>query len=284
MPHPPAATRRPAVARTSVPRRSPRPAPTPSDRRRIPAAPFLGVAAVAAVALLAFVMVPAVGGLFSNTRNDTDTSAKGQAVAEWRAPRTALVERLSGAGSTVAAQAENPPHYLDLGTTKTGEGRVSFSAVGDNLFNENLLDIADAAAGVAGDGKYGFDGFYRKIKKKIASYDISFVNQETTLGGPDRYGYNGYPSYNTPDALAPVVAKVGWDVVTTNSNHVRHLGPRDRTRPRRLERSAGQAPHYRQLCQRGRPTGSAHRELQRPAHRVSFLQLRPKWLYPGRPA
>lgn len=191
---PPAATRWSAVTRTSVPRRSPRPAPAPSARRRIPAAPFLGVAAVAAVALLTFVMVPAVGGLFSNTRNDTDTSAKGQTVAEWRAPRTALVERLSGAGSTVAAQAENPPRYLDLGTTKTGEGRVSFSAVGDNLFNENLLDIADAAAGVAGDGKYGFDGFYRKIKKKIASYDISFVNQETTLGGPDRYGYNGYPS------------------------------------------------------------------------------------------
>ncbi len=219
MPRPPAEARRPAVARTSTPRRTPRPAPAPSARRRIPPAPFLGVAAVAVVALFAFVMVPAVGGLFSNTRNDTDTSAKGQTVAEWRAPRTALVERLSGVGSTVAAQAKNPPRYLDLGTTKTGEGRVSFSAVGDNLFNENLLDIADAAAGVAGDGKYGFDGFYRKIKKKIASYDISFVNQETTLGGPDRYGYNGYPSYNTPDALAPVVAKVGWDVVNTNSNH-----------------------------------------------------------------
>lgn len=213
---PPAATRWSAVARTSASRRAPRPAPAPPARRRIPAAPLLGVAVVA---LLAFVMVPAVGGLFSNTRNDTDTPAKGQTVAEWRAPRTALVERLSGVGSTVAAQAENPPRYLDLGPTKTGEGRVSFSAVGDNLFNENLLDIADAAAGVAGDGKYGFDGFYRKIKKKIASYDISFVNQETTLGGPDRYGYNGYPSYNTPDALAPVVAKVGWDVVNTNSNH-----------------------------------------------------------------
>lgn len=214
--HAPVVARRPAASRVpTAARRAPRPAPAHRPRPRIPMAPVL----VIAVALLAFAALPAVGGLFSNARNDAEVPTEGRGLSTWHAPRAALAERLSAVGANIAAQAGNPPRYLDLGTTGTGEGRVSFSAVGDNIYNKNLLEIADAAAGAIGDDEYAFDGFYRKIKKKVASYDISFINQETTLGGPDRYGYNGYPSFNTPDSLAKAVAKVGWDVVGTNSNH-----------------------------------------------------------------
>ena len=66
---------------------------------------------------------------------------------------------------------------------------------------------------------YDFTGFYEHIAPAIRSYDIAFVNQETTLGGPDAYGYNGYPSYNTPDSMADAVADAGWRVVSTNTNH-----------------------------------------------------------------
>ena len=208
-------SQKPTYRRAPKTPRRPVPRPVSGDPHRL-VIPALGALAVA---LIAFAVVPAVGGLFSDSRNDTKTPGEGQSVAVWGAPRAALVDELGAVGANVAAQAANPPRYLDLGTTDTGCGRVSFSAVGDNLYNENLLEIADAAAGAAGDGEYAFDGFYRKIKKKIASFDISFVNQETTLGGPDRYGYNGYPSYNTPDSLAKAVAGVGWDVVNTNSNH-----------------------------------------------------------------
>lgn len=136
-----------------------------------------------------------------------------------------------GSSAVAAADASSPTsatsrkddpslHVLDAGrTTKTGDGRATFSAVGDNLFNANLLELADAHAGSIGDDQYDFAPFYRHIKSLVRSFDISFINQETTLGGPDRYSYNGYPSYNTPDSLADAVADVGWRVVCTNSNH-----------------------------------------------------------------
>lgn len=108
--------------------------------------------------------------------------------------------------------------------TDSGTGRVTFSAVGDNIANENLLELADAAAGETSDDQYDFNAFYDGIRDAVQSYDISFINQETTLGGPDRYGYNGYPSYNTPDSLADAVVAAGWDVVSLDSNHTYDTG------------------------------------------------------------
>lgn len=80
---------------------------------------------------------------------------------------------------------------------------MSFSAVGDNLMNENLLELADGWGGSAGDGAYDFSPFYSEVAPVIqGSYDVSLINQETTLGGNDEFDYVGYPSYNTPDSLA----------------------------------------------------------------------------------
>ncbi|MGN0076800.1 MAG: CapA family protein [Parafannyhessea sp.] len=101
----------------------------------------------------------------------------------------------------------------------SGSGRVSLCAVGDNLANLNTLQYADSWAGTEGDGTYDFSPLYAHVRKKIRSYDIAFVNQETTLGGTAKFGYLGYPSYNTPDSMARAVAGAGFDVVNTNSNH-----------------------------------------------------------------
>lgn len=108
--------------------------------------------------------------------------------------------------------------------TASGNGRVTFSAVGDNIANENLLELADAASGELGDDQYDFHSFYDGIRDVVRSYDIAFINQETTLGGPDRYGYNGYPSFNTPDSMADAIVDAGWDVVSINSNHTYDTG------------------------------------------------------------
>lgn len=151
-------------------------------------------------------------------------------------PASAPVE-LTGAARGIAGALEIPPEQSTLQVrsggarvltpgraTATGTGRVTFSAVGDNLANENLLTIADAASGATGDGQYDFNAFYDGIRDEIQGYDIAFVNQETTLGGPDRYGYNGYPSYNTPDTMADALIAAGWDVISLNTNHTYDTG------------------------------------------------------------
>lgn len=109
-------------------------------------------------------------------------------------------------------------------------GKVSFCAVGDNLINESgdytadLLGLADAWSGETGDGAYDFSPFYAQLKKKISSYDIALINQETVLGGTDEFDYQGYPSYNTPDEVAQAVADAGFDVVNCNTNHTYDMG------------------------------------------------------------
>lgn len=146
------------------------------------------------------------------------------------APATALGRGLARGIAVPPDQASlraQAPDAVVLGAgsaTASGEGRVSFSAVGDNIANANLLELADAAAGDVGDDQYDFNAFYDGIRDAVQSYDISFINQETTLGGPDRYGYNGYPSFNTPDSMADAIAAAGWDVVSINSNHTYDTG------------------------------------------------------------
>lgn len=119
-------------------------------------------------------------------------------------------------GSVTLRAGQDDVHTIatsDRPGSNTQPNTATFLAVGDNLMNQNLLDIAHT-----GDS-YNFQPFYDHMRNKIASYNIAFVNQETTLGGTDHFGYSGYPSYNTPDTMADALSYAGFNLVNTNSNH-----------------------------------------------------------------
>lgn len=199
VPHP-RASRRPA----SVPQlrgTSRRPAPRATASALV-GAPRAALAAVVLAIVLIVVVVRAISSCAAKP-----------------APEPAQTDR--PATTAPAYDASVSTVLLDEGrTTGSGDGRMSFSAVGDNLANENLLELADRWAGSAGDGAYDFSPFYTEVKPIIqGSYDVSFINQETVLGGTGRFGYMGYPSYNTPDSMADAVADAGWRVVNIDSNH-----------------------------------------------------------------
>ena len=98
--------------------------------------------------------------------------------------------------------------------------RLTFSAVGDNLANDNILALADSWAGSPGDGAYDFSPFYAEVAPVVRDgYDVSFINQETVLGGTETFDYMSYPSYNTPDSMADAVVAAGWRVVNLGTNH-----------------------------------------------------------------
>lgn len=173
---------------------------------------YLPVAVCAAAVVL---VLWGIGSAVSGAMGKEEFTATQKVVASGTAKRLSAAIKSARKNSTNADTV-----VLDAGrTTKTGDGKVTFSAVGDNLANQNIIDLANSNTGSTTDGAYDFTPFYKDIKKKVKSYDISFVNQETTLGGDDAYGYNGYPSYNTPDSMADAVADTGWRVVNTNSNH-----------------------------------------------------------------
>lgn len=104
-----------------------------------------------------------------------------------------------------------------LPTQETKEQRVSFLAVGDNLMHKKLLDDARQ------NGTYDFTPYYSHIKSFISKADLSFVNQETVLGGK-KFGYSGYPLFNTPDEMAEALNDTGFDIVNGSNNHVLDQG------------------------------------------------------------
>ena len=128
---------------------------------------------------------------------------------------TALLAPDSGGGtpaSTAGSDAGQP------GAQQSGEQRVSFVAVGDNLPEAVLGSYADACAGEAGDGQYDYRPLYQHVKPYIEAADLAYMKQETHLGGDD-IGPRGWPSFNTTDAMADAVVDTGFDLVASASNH-----------------------------------------------------------------
>lgn len=101
-----------------------------------------------------------------------------------------------------------------------GLQRVSFVAVGDNLLDDEICDYALSCGN--GDS-YDFTPIYAPIKQLVESADLSYISQETHLGG-EELGVHGYPSFNTPDNLAPTLTDTGFDLVALASNHCYDYG------------------------------------------------------------
>lgn len=121
-----------------------------------------------------------------------------------------IIKILLAALFIVGCQSKEKPVKKDPPVEK--KDQVSFVAVGDNLMHERLMDVAK------GENGYDFTPYYRNIQQYIKKADLSFVNQETILGG-DELGLTGFPFFNTPEAMAENLSDVGFDIVNGSSNH-----------------------------------------------------------------
>lgn len=90
--------------------------------------------------------------------------------------------------------------------------------VGDMLMHERIIE-----SGKKEDGTYNFDHLFSHVAEFISEADLAIVNQETIMGGPS-YGYTGYPSFNSPYALADAEVKAGFDVLLLATNHTLDKG------------------------------------------------------------
>lgn len=95
---------------------------------------------------------------------------------------------------------------------------IQIVMVGDMLMHEPIIK-----SGLGENGVYNFDHLFQNVKEYIEEADLAIANQETMMGGP-AYGYTGYPSFNTPYALADAEAKAGFDVLLFATNHAMDKG------------------------------------------------------------
>ena len=103
--------------------------------------------------------------------------------------------------------------------------RLSFIAAGDNVIHPCIyMDAerraaAQVAAGEKNIRKYNFKPTYIDVADYIASFDLAFINQETLMAG-EKYGYSGYPTFNSPRDLGYDLVEMGFDIVNIANNHM----------------------------------------------------------------
>lgn len=72
-------------------------------------------------------------------------------------------------------------------------------------------------------GEYDFSYVFDDISYYTKTADITIGSLETSFAGVER-GYSNYPTFNSPDALAYAIKKIGVDVLSTAGNHCLDMG------------------------------------------------------------
>lgn len=94
--------------------------------------------------------------------------------------------------------------------------------VGDIMAHRQQLATAEARD-ADGTKYWDFRPQFLRVKPLLAGDALVVGNLETTFAGEHR-GYAGYPSFNTPDALADALTDLGVDLVTLANNHILDRG------------------------------------------------------------
>ena len=119
-----------------------------------------------------------------------------------------------------ASNVEENTDGLDDTTQNTNEDTTfHLTAIGDIMcHNTQYMDAYNTDT-----GEYDFSYVFEDIEYYIKNSNITVANLETTFAGED-VGYSNYPRFNTPDALAYNLKKLGVDVVSTAGNHCLDYG------------------------------------------------------------
>ena len=119
-------------------------------------------------------------------------------------------------GSTIYFEAETTTTEP---TTAAPEPIVSHLMVAGDVIS-HIPMIKDAY--VASSGTYDYTHMVVDPARQLKKADYAVANFETVLnGGPN---YTGFPTFNSPDALAYAVKDAGFDLVGTANNHSRDQG------------------------------------------------------------
>ena len=106
-------------------------------------------------------------------------------------------------------------------------------SIGDLLMHGQLITDAQQA-----DGSYDFSYIFPYITPYVTAADYAAANLEVTLAGPSR-PYQGYPMFNSPDAIVDAAKNAGFDMLLTANNHMYDSGEDGFLRTVRTSREKG---------------------------------------------
>lgn len=109
---------------------------------------------------------------------------------------------------------ETPDKEEKVNSQENSDTSFNLTAIGDIMcHNTQYIDAYNSNS-----GEYDFSYVFDDINHYIKNSNITVANLETTFAGEDK-GYSNYPRFNTPDALAYNLKKLGVDVISTAGNH-----------------------------------------------------------------
>jgi hypothetical protein len=124
------------------------------------------------------------------------------------------------------------PEISDV-STPPSDTVVSFLACPDNLIHSSIFYDAIQRAAAKNNTKpvytdlhnatYDFSPIYEFVAEDIKNADISYINQETLIGGTSGK-IGGYPCFNSPNDLGETLIDLGFDVVNVAHNHMLDSG------------------------------------------------------------
>lgn len=91
---------------------------------------------------------------------------------------------------------------------------ISIFALGDNLLHMPVIN-----SGKKSDGTYNYAHLFKNFQPEIKEADFAVIGQETVFGG-EKFGYSGYPLFNSPSDMGVSLVEEGFDIVLHASNHV----------------------------------------------------------------
>lgn len=139
----------------------------------------------------------------------------------------AVEESGSGAEETGNGGAQDEGAEDEGSSSEDSEGassepetsQITISTVGDIMVHDEQY----WGAYDEGTDTYDFEPVFEHVKPYLEEADLAIGNFETTLAGEDR-GYQGYPLFNSPDAIADALDYAGFDSIVTSNNHSLDMG------------------------------------------------------------
>lgn len=168
--------------------------------------------------LLACVLLLSCGCSFS-TDNPFSTSSE----------PSAGTSSVSGQTATDGQPSNSAPSVIPLPEDTV----VSFLACGDNLIHPSVyyyaMECAAKAKGenctyaATNEADYDFLSIYENVADRMRNADICYINQETLFAGAGTE-INGYPRFNSPEAMGATLKELGVDIVNMAHNHMLDIG------------------------------------------------------------
>lgn len=137
------------------------------------------------------------------------------------APSPALSEGTPPPATSPAP--EGPRSGTTPTTVQTTAASFTMTLSGDLLWHDTLWKSAANDARKTGNKPYDFNPLFTYIAPLLSQADVSVCHEEVPFakpGGP----YRNYPVFSVPPQTVPAIAKAGFDICSTASNHAVDAG------------------------------------------------------------